>query len=155
IQVLEEVLAKDRQQVTARQFLRNACWGRAQALDMLKRHTEAVKDWDRAMELDEGPSRRPTRFLRALSLARAGDHARAVSEAMELSQGKDVTGGMLCDLGCVCSLASGVVRPSRANEIAESGKLKEQYAACALELLRRAFSKGYKDIAHLKKDADL
>ncbi len=31
----------------------------------------------------------------------------------------------------------------------------EQYAARAVELLRQAVAKGYKDVGHLKKDPDL
>ena len=34
-------------------------------------------------------------------------------------------------------------------------KLQEPYAGRAVELLRQAVAKGYKDIAHLKRDKDL
>ncbi len=34
-------------------------------------------------------------------------------------------------------------------------KLQDQYLARAIELLRQAIGKGYKDIEHLKKDDDL
>jgi hypothetical protein len=33
--------------------------------------------------------------------------------------------------------------------------MKEKHAARAVELLRKAVEKGYKDAAHMKKDADL
>jgi hypothetical protein len=95
------------------------------------------------------------RIFRALSLARAGDHIKAVSAANELSQGKDVNAAVLYDLACVCSLASAAVKPAAADANAKSQKLKEQYAMRALELLRQAIAKGFKDVAHMKKDTDL
>jgi serine/threonine protein kinase/tetratricopeptide (TPR) repeat protein len=155
IHVLGAVMAKDNGLIKAREALRNAHWGRAYALDKLNRHAEAVKDWDRAIELDEGPNRRQFRMSRALSLARAADHARAVSEANELAQGDDVNAAVLYDLACVCSLASAAVTPAASNGKAESEKLKEQYAARALELLRQAVPRGWMEVAHMKKDTDL
>jgi tetratricopeptide (TPR) repeat protein len=53
ISVLEPVLAKQPRLANARQFLRNAHSGRAKALDMLRRHDEALKSWDRAIELSD------------------------------------------------------------------------------------------------------
>jgi tetratricopeptide (TPR) repeat protein len=155
IQLLREVLAKDNRLVMARQFLRNSHWGRALALKKLKRHAEAVRDWDRAIELDEGPNRRPFRISRAVSLARAGDHVKAVADANALLQGYDVNGAELYNLACVCALALEAVEAAASKGKAESEKLKEQYAERALELLRQASAKGYKEIAHMKKDKDL
>jgi serine/threonine-protein kinase len=143
IQPLQAALAADPNQATARLFLRNAHYGRAQALTGLARHAEAAEDWARAMELDNGPDRPFFRRKRALSLARAGDHAQAVSEANALAEAKGVHALTLYDLACVCSLASASV------------KNDDRYAARAVELLRQAVAKGYKDIDHLKKDPDL
>jgi hypothetical protein len=38
---------------------------------------------------------------------------------------------------------------------AKRRELAQQYADRAVALLRQAVAKGYKDVAHLKKDADL
>ena len=81
------------------------------------------------------------------SLARAGEHAKAVAEANALAEAKDVDGGMLYNLACVCALAATAVR--------DDAKLQDQYAARAVELLRQAVAKGYKEAAHMKKDKDL
>jgi hypothetical protein len=56
------------------------------------RPVEAIRDWDRAIELDEGFRRNDIRLQRASCLAQAGEHARAVAEANTLSEG----GGMRC-----------------------------------------------------------
>ena len=39
--------------------------------------------------------------------------------------------------------------------LADKNELKERYAARAVALLKQAVEKGYKDVAQLKKDADL
>jgi tetratricopeptide (TPR) repeat protein len=155
IQILGQVLARDNRLVRVQQFLRDAHANRAEALDKVKRHDESLKDWDRAIQLDQGPSRWQFRLSRALSLARAGDHTKAVSEVNELAQSKDVSGAVMYDLACVCSLASAAVQHAGPNENTESEKLKEKYATRALEFLRQAVAKGYKDVAHIKKDLDL
>jgi serine/threonine-protein kinase len=117
---LQTVLAKDRRLATARLFLQNAHWGRALALTQLNRHAEAVRDWDRTIELDEGPTRNDLRLQRAVCLAQAGEHVRAVAEANALTEGKGVTGPTLYDAACVCALAAASVK--------DNAKLTEQYA---------------------------
>jgi tetratricopeptide (TPR) repeat protein len=54
VAALEPVLAKEKRLVVARDELRDAHAGRAQALDRLGRHAEAVQDWERAAEWDSG-----------------------------------------------------------------------------------------------------
>jgi serine/threonine-protein kinase len=80
IPTLEAVLAKDVKQVTAKRFLRNAYQCRAQARAALRQDADAVHDWDRALALDPGTRRDEFRVFRALSQARAGAPAPAVTE---------------------------------------------------------------------------
>jgi tetratricopeptide (TPR) repeat protein len=54
VATLESVRAKQPEDATARQALRDSHWGRAAILTKLARHAEALKDWDRAIELDDG-----------------------------------------------------------------------------------------------------
>src|SRR5207244_359632 len=68
IGALEPVLQKEPRLVTAREFLRNTYWNRAEALDLLQRHGEAVTDWDRAIELDAGADKAELQKGRARSL---------------------------------------------------------------------------------------
>jgi hypothetical protein len=39
--------------------------------------------------------------------------------------------------------------------VKEDAKLQARYAARAVELLRQAVARGYKNLAHMKKDRDL
>ena len=59
---LEAVLAREPRLVQAREFLCNSHSGRAHALDDLGRHAEAIRDWERALELDYGHDKE---FLRS------------------------------------------------------------------------------------------
>jgi serine/threonine protein kinase/Tfp pilus assembly protein PilF len=151
VRVLERVLAKHGRMADARQFLRNAHGGRAQVLDRLNRFAEAADDWDLAIELDAGPNRSQIRRFRAFSLARAGDHAEAVTEATSLAAEQGVSGGTLYDLACVVSLASAAVK--------DDAKLCEQYSARTVDLLRMAksaaFFENQMNIEHMKQDSDL
>jgi tetratricopeptide (TPR) repeat protein/tRNA A-37 threonylcarbamoyl transferase component Bud32 len=148
IALLEPLVQREPLLATARRFLRNAHWGRARALDRLDRPTEAVKDWDRALALNDAPATKLLfRRKRALSLARAGDHVRAVAEANAVAESKGVTGGTLYDLACVCALAAAAAK--------DDAKHEDQYAARAVELLRQAVAAGFTDVTHMKKDKDL
>lgn len=147
IDLLAPLVAGDPRLVAERLFLRNAHRGRAVALDLLARPAEAVKDWDEAINLDAGPARPGLRMSRALSLARAGDHAKAFAEATALAQSRDADGATLYQLACICACSSAAAK--------DDATLRGQYANRAAELLREAIAKGYKDIEHLRKDDDL
>ena len=70
----------------ARQYLRNGHWGKARALDTLGRHSDAIRDWERALELDDGSAKNFFRKSVASSHfnfgnAMAGQGKRAEAEA--------------------------------------------------------------------------
>jgi hypothetical protein len=67
--------------------------------------------------------------------------------ANALAEAKDANAATLYDQACVCSLASAAVK--------NDTNLADRYAARAVELLRQAVAKGYKDLDYLKKDPDL
>jgi serine/threonine-protein kinase len=73
--------------------------------------------------------------------------ARAALVVNALAQSEGVSGSNLYDSTCILSLRSAAAK--------EDAKLSNQYAARAMELLREAVKKGYKDIAHIKQDKDL
>jgi hypothetical protein len=58
-----------------------------------------------------------------------------------------VTSDVLYVVARVFAVASATVK--------DNTTLKERYANRALDLLRQAVQKGYKDVAHMKKDTDL
>src|SRR5262249_11328245 len=106
IATLEEVLRQVKVDVTAQESLRNAHWGRAQALEDLKRHAEAALDWDKAVELSPEPTRARLRWQRAGSRVRSGhvDVDAAIQEAEALAKNADAN--TLYDAACVLALAA-------------------------------------------------
>jgi tetratricopeptide (TPR) repeat protein len=148
---LQAVLAKEQRLVLARSFLRDAHGNRAEALTQLNRPAEAIRDWDRAIELDEGSRRNDLRLGRAGCLAQVGEHVRAVAEANALTEGQDVPGPTLYSAASVFALAAASVK--------DDAKLRDQYAGRAVALLRQAQKAGYfkqpANIAHMKMDDDL
>src|SRR5262249_19870728 len=71
VATLEPVHRAEPRLADARRFLRNSHWGLALALGRLGRDAEALRDWDRALELDDGSDRDALRLNQALALARA------------------------------------------------------------------------------------
>jgi eukaryotic-like serine/threonine-protein kinase len=158
IALVEPSVRTEPRSATEQLFLRNAYVNRALVLDQLGRHADAITDWDRALALNTGAADAPRiRFLHVqflarasrhtLSLVRAGQHVKAVALANALAEAKDVPADTLYILAAVSALATDSAK--------DDTTLREQYAARAVALLRQAVAKGYKDIAHLKKDEDL
>ena len=130
--------------MTAKQFLRNSHRGRAIAYDRLRKHAEAVKDWDRAIELSPPAEQFDFRAAMRTPRLQAGMVAEAVAEVAELTKSPNWNAGQWYDFACVYAVASG--------KIADK---KQEYADRAMELLQKAVQAGYKDAAHMKKDTDL
>jgi serine/threonine-protein kinase len=132
--------------VTAQGFLRNSHVSRAKVLTALRRHAEAVQDWDRALALNQGPLRNQLRLGRAANLAQLGQHARATAEVEDILTTTKLNGSATYDVACVFALAAAK---------AKEPVLTEQYAARAVALLRDAAAKGFRDVAHMQQDTDL
>lgn len=113
---------------------------------MLKRYADAVKDWDRAIASDD-EKLAEFRLKRADALARSGEHARATAEAELLAEPANALKEVVYDAACIYSLSSAGV--------SSNAQLAERYAARAVELLRRASQKGFRDVKHIEKDSDL
>jgi len=80
IPLLETNLAQDAHPARDRLFLRNAHCNRARALTDLKRVAEAVNDWNRTIELSEGPDLPRFRNELGLCLFDLGRREEAVAE---------------------------------------------------------------------------
>jgi tetratricopeptide (TPR) repeat protein len=155
IALLEPLTRQQPRLVTERLFLYYAHYGRAEALDKLGRHADAVTDWERTLVLNAEPAReQDMRLGRAQSLARAGEHARAFAEANTLATAQNLDSDTFYNLACVCAVASAVVK-NVDTPGADATRAAQTYPARAVELLRQAVAKGYKDSAHMKKDKDL
>jgi serine/threonine-protein kinase len=161
ISLLDAVRKKEPQNDTARIFLRNAHWARADTLAQAKHYSQAVPDCDRALTLDRGEQsqRTPIRVLRAVCLARAGNHSRAAAEANELAADKALAADAAYDLACVYSLASSAARKDSMLVRLDRDIVVKQYETRAVELLHKARAKGHfqikESIDHMKKDSDL
>lgn len=141
VRAYSQLIARNSQDVDAYHL-------RAQALDRLGRHTEALKDRDQALARNTSPvSVRFYRSYRALTLVRAGEHAKAIAELNALAEAKDTTGNNLYALASFIALATVAAE--------DEVKLQDQYANRAVAMLRRAVAMGYKNVARMKIDPNL
>src|SRR5207247_1462767 len=127
----------------ARQLLRSAYAGRAKALSLLRRPSEALQDRKRAVELNGLSGGDESRLGRALSLVQHGDVPKAVAEADLLAEREADSGQTLFGAARVFAFAA---------EKTDDSTMRERYAARAVGLLRTAVAKGYADVARLKSD---
>ena len=130
---MEPLLQKDPVPANARLFLRNTHWGRAKALGQLKRHEDASKDWQQAIELDvfKMPEFRT-------GLARSLVHHDVLDKAVKSAEGlaKDKLPPIaLYDLACMYGVCAGKVKD-------DAGK-QEEYARRALQFLDKARQAGW------------
>jgi serine/threonine-protein kinase len=128
---------------SARSFLRNSHWGRAEALTALGRHHDALPDWERALALDSGPYRADLELHQALALARTGGYLRAVRQAEQLSRDASRRGDFVYNLARVHAVSARAAARDVARPLAEREQRAEQYARAALALLERARGLGY------------
>jgi tetratricopeptide (TPR) repeat protein len=159
VRIHEAVCRQHPEHTDGRVFLSYDHWGRAQALTALERSAEALEDWDRALQLDNGRNRAERRVGRAGTLARIGSHARAVDEVEKgIEEGKPM-GSKLYDAACVYSRCSLAVRHDEELPSTEQGRLTEHYAVRALDLLTKARGAGYftspARIKQMESDPDL
>jgi serine/threonine protein kinase len=144
---LEAALSKNDRLVKVRESLCTARWTRAMTLAGLKRFQQAMPDWDRALEMDDGRYQNTLRIMRASNLLNLNDHAGATADAQAIAESPKAKDADLYNAACVYALSS---------RIAEAeGMLAESYASQAVLLLRKAVRKGFKNLPHLKMDADL
>jgi hypothetical protein len=154
------VRQRDAGNFDTRTFLRNTHWNRAVALLALDHPADALKDWDRALELERKDEDQTTlRMSRALTLTHLGKYEEAVSVAEELAGPPERASITIYPAACVFSRASAAVGLDTKRTAADRRQLAEQYAARAVALLRRSQSQGYfkepANLATLKQDKDL
>jgi tetratricopeptide (TPR) repeat protein len=131
--------------VRSRAYLRNSHWKRAEDFTKLRRFAEALPDWDKALDLDDGSARDVLRLGRADCLARLGRTGDAVPIVEEMATYKGATVNTLYDCACVFAVASAAPKSAAA----------DRHADRAVKLLRQAADRGYRDVPHLLADPDL
>jgi serine/threonine protein kinase/Tfp pilus assembly protein PilF len=137
---LSGVVQKEPNQATVRQYLLNSHAGRAMAFDVLKRHSEAVTDWARALELATPAQKLPYSIGLMYSRAHAGQIDAALGDAEQIA-GSNPRHTAVYDCASVYALAFGKSKD-------------EKHAVFAMELLHQAVANGFQDAAYLKTDTD-
>ena len=145
IEVLERALSRDERVTKVRESLCIASWTRAMTLAGLGRHSQALADWDRALEMDDGGYQGQLRLRRASNLLSLEDHVRAAADAAAIAGSPAATAEDLYNVACIYALASRLA----------PGEGPRSYAENAVESLRQAMARGYRDLAHLQEDQDL
>jgi tetratricopeptide (TPR) repeat protein len=144
---LEAIVARSASLPRDRSLLRETHSNRAECLTELQRHAEAVNAWDRVIEVVPETDRPTYRLQRAESLARAGEHAKAIAEAEAQLRGEkaDSDSDTLYNCACVFALCS-----AGSKDIA----LREQHADRAMALMKKAAAAGFSDAEYLKAEND-
>ena len=138
------MVQQDPRHATAREELGYCHHNRATAYYRLKKYTEAVKEWDKAIEFSPEEMLARRRAGRANSRLRAGQVAEAIAEVNELTKAGNCSASQWYDFARIYSVASG-----------KDPAKQQVYADRAMELLRKAVATGYKDVTHMKQDKDL
>ena len=146
----------------ADRYLRIAHWGRGEAYTLLKRHDDALADFDRCIELSSGAARDMMRLQRTGALARMGKYAQAIveAEAVVVPKGEQkVPPGVLYNGACLYALACDAVRLDMMLPHEERERLGESYALRAIALLGQAKAAGFfawtSNHGYLTEDPDL
>jgi len=147
IGILEAAMRRDQRVAKVRETLCVASWTRAMTLCGLSRYAEALKDWDRAIEMDDGRYPSLLRIKRASNLLNVKDHVRATADAAAIAESSTATAEDLYNAACVYSLSS---------QLAADDALRiESYRGKAVEILRQALAKGYQDLERIRTHGDL
>jgi serine/threonine-protein kinase len=159
VDVLKGLHEKEPDHVQAKRQLRGAYADRARALNRLGRPAEALPDCEQALRLETGQPGHAVRVLRALTRARLGDLAPALTEADELAQVKVLSGQACYGLACLHALAATAAGKDGRLPPAERKERAGRQAARAVALLGRAQGAGFfqqpANRERLKKDGDL
>jgi eukaryotic-like serine/threonine-protein kinase len=144
IATLAPLVRVEPRDVETKRFLLNSHYHRAKAYDQLQKPADAVKDWDKTIELSPPERQAEFRADRAKSRSKAGLIAEAVAEVAELTKSPNWKAGQWYGFAGIYAVASGKIADKKA-----------EYTDRAMELLQKAVKEGYKDAAHIKQDTDL
>ncbi|HVJ81895.1 MAG TPA: tetratricopeptide repeat protein, partial [Planctomycetia bacterium] len=134
IDALEPVVRRDPAFVKARSSSCLSHWARATSLCGLMRYQEGVRDWSRAIELDDGRYRDSLRLKRASANLNLNDRARVAEDAGAVAGSPAATAEDL--------LVAAALLAQCATIAAADVRAAEGSAAGALSALRKAKAKG-------------
>jgi serine/threonine protein kinase/tetratricopeptide (TPR) repeat protein len=142
IHQLEPCLKKSADLAVAGGYLRQACAGRAEAHLRLGKPAQAVKDWDRAIEL---AGREDAEIYRSYRLLATGKVSEALKGVEALAGNKEFPDSLLYPLARVCGWVY---------DLGPTGDgSKERSAALALTLLRRCHAHGRNPAEWMRHDS--
>jgi tetratricopeptide (TPR) repeat protein len=142
VELVEAVLKREPSYSVARGIGRNAHGVRAELAQRFNRWEVAIASWDRVVELDDRVEP-VSPVMRALALARAGEHARALREATSVAAKPTVTPDLLYYLAQVCALSVEPAQADRQLSSAERSAAAERCASQGVALLRKLQASGY------------
>jgi tetratricopeptide (TPR) repeat protein len=159
IATLELLMAVQPRPAKVRFFLRNSHAGRAMALADLGRHAEATRDWERALELDDGRGEVFVRVNLAESRLRRSqkdkDTAGCLAATAEYEALKSTGAELLYNAACHRAICAAVIPQDPKTPAADAARLAKEQADQAMAWLHKAVAAGFKDAEDMKKDADL
>jgi serine/threonine-protein kinase len=126
----------------AKEYRANTHAGRVSVLLALSRSREAVEDLDQVVNLMSGPRQQALRLLRARTLLKLGEHARAAADADVLAGQTALAPKTLYDLAAVYAGAHQATRADPKLSAADRGERTEHYASKAVQALQRARDAG-------------
>jgi serine/threonine protein kinase len=144
IEILDGAMQQNATLPKVRNSLVIAHWTRAMTLCGLERYSEAIPDWTRAIELDDGQYGDEIRLKRASTHIDIHDHQPAIADAEVVAESPQATARQVYLAGCVYAVS-----------VPADEAQTEAYGQRAVQLLRQAFDKGYEDPARIKTDPEL
>jgi serine/threonine protein kinase/tetratricopeptide (TPR) repeat protein len=117
--------------------------GRARNLVKLGRFADSLQDWEQVLGLETGPARDGWAIQRAVTLVRAGDHARAADTLDRIARGSTNTPANQFELARGYSLCVNAARHDTAITQPRRDQLAGRYADQAMERLKQAQAGGY------------
>lgn len=144
IDMLTTVYAQDRKVANVKKALLNSLEHRADTLDELGRHTEALPDRDRVLELCPPEMKAIHRSQRADSLLRSGDVAAALTELDELRLIENANPRHWFRFACLYAHAG-----------IQDAEKREQHFQQAIELLQKSVTLGFDDLPRIQASTDL
>ncbi len=113
--------------VSAKQNLRASYQGRAMAYDQLNRFSDAVKDWDRAVEFSMPHEKSSNRVSKAKAQIQAGMVTQALAEVLELTKSSQLDAEQWYDFARIYIFAG-----------SKDADKKQEYNDRAVEMLQQA-----------------
>jgi serine/threonine protein kinase/tetratricopeptide (TPR) repeat protein len=137
LQHLDQVSSQNSQYSQAQHVAHGVYWSRSATYDRMGLQQEALKDWDRCVEVSPEGIKAGARIARAKYRLTMGDYDRASTEAMELLGARELTGSTLFDLATLFCRCAEAAERNEPLSTAEPACSRDELVALAIESLVR------------------